>query len=114
MSTSDNLRDTLGGRWQAGTGAGAPLFDPVLGIELARVDSTGLDLIAGFDFAREQGGRALRAMGYRPRRLELACRRPVDVVVLAEGADGLDVRGLLALLRSARRAPGGTAVKSIT
>jgi len=42
------LSNYLGGRWQAGTGAGTPLFDPVLGTELVRVDATGLDLAAGF------------------------------------------------------------------
>ena len=61
------LSNYLGGRWQPGTGAGTPLFDPVLGAELVRVDATGLDLAAGFDFAREHGGVALRAMTYRER-----------------------------------------------
>lgn len=61
------LSNYLGGRWQAGTGAGTPLFDPVLGTELVRVDVTGMDLAAGFDFAREQGGAALRALTYRER-----------------------------------------------
>lgn len=61
------LSNYLGGRWQAGTGAGTPLFDPVLGTELVRVDATGMDLAAGFDFAREQGGAALRALTYRAR-----------------------------------------------
>ncbi len=61
------LSNYLGGRWQAGSGAGTPLFDPVLGTELVRVDATGLDLPGGFAFARGQGGRALRALGYRQR-----------------------------------------------
>lgn len=61
------LSNYIGGRWQAGTGAGTPLLDPVLGTELVRVDATGLDLAAGFDFAREQGGTALRALTYRER-----------------------------------------------
>jgi 3,4-dehydroadipyl-CoA semialdehyde dehydrogenase len=69
---SDHLDNHLGGRWVHGTGAGAPLFDPVLGTELARVDATGLDLAAGFAFAREQGGNALRAMTYRQRAAMLA------------------------------------------
>ena len=64
---SELLLNHLAGRWIAGTGAGTPLFDPVLGNELARVDATGLELDAGFDFAREQGGAALRAMTYRQR-----------------------------------------------
>ncbi|SOZ66146.1 Aldehyde dehydrogenase [Cupriavidus taiwanensis] len=61
------LSNYLGGTWQAGSGAGTPLFDPVLGNELVRVDATGLDLAAGFTFAREQGGAALRALTYRQR-----------------------------------------------
>src|SRR5690606_40826545 len=61
------LPNFLAGRWQAGTGAGTALVDPVLGTELARVDATGLDLPAGFAFAREQAGAALRALTYRQR-----------------------------------------------
>lgn len=61
------LHNHLGGRWAAGTGAGTALFDPVLGTELVRVDATGLDLSAGFAFARDQGGAALRALTYRQR-----------------------------------------------
>lgn len=61
------LPNHLGGRWQAGRGAGTALVDPVLGHELVRVDAGGLDLKAGFAFARDQGGAALRAMTYRAR-----------------------------------------------
>ena len=61
------LSNYLGGRWHAGSGAGTALFDPVLGNELVRVDATGLDLGAGFAFARAQGGAALRALTYRQR-----------------------------------------------
>ncbi|MDE2297086.1 MAG: aldehyde dehydrogenase family protein, partial [Burkholderiales bacterium] len=64
---TEKLDNLMGGRWVAGTGAGTPLFDPVLGTELVRVDATGLDLRAGFAYAREQGGAALRAMSYRER-----------------------------------------------
>ena len=66
------LSNFLGGRWQAGAGAGTALVDPVLGTELVRVDATGLDLAAGFAFAREQGGAALRALSYRERAALLA------------------------------------------
>jgi 3,4-dehydroadipyl-CoA semialdehyde dehydrogenase len=69
---SELLKNHLGGRWVAGTGAGTPLFDPVLGEEVARVDATGLDLRAGFAFARETGGAALRALTYRERAAMLA------------------------------------------
>lgn len=67
MTTSSLLPNFLGGQWQTGTGTGTPLFDPVLGTELARVSSAGLDLAAGFRFAREEGGRALRALSYGER-----------------------------------------------
>ncbi|MDZ4101626.1 MAG: 3,4-dehydroadipyl-CoA semialdehyde dehydrogenase [Hydrogenophaga sp.] len=67
MTTTPLLPNHLGGQWLTGTGAGTPLFDPVLGTELARVSSTGLDLAAGFAFAREQGGAALRALSYLER-----------------------------------------------
>lgn len=66
------LSNYLGGRWQAGTGAGTALIDPVLGTELVRVDATGLDLAAGFAYAREAGGAALRALSYRERAALLA------------------------------------------
>jgi 3,4-dehydroadipyl-CoA semialdehyde dehydrogenase len=61
------LSNYMAGRWQAGTGAGTVLLDPVLGTELVRVDATGLDLTAAFDYARQTGGRALRALSYRQR-----------------------------------------------
>ncbi|MDE2604642.1 MAG: 3,4-dehydroadipyl-CoA semialdehyde dehydrogenase [Burkholderiales bacterium] len=69
---SQLLLNHLAGRSQAGSGAGTPLLDPVLGTELARVDATGLDLAAGFAFAREQAGPALRALTYAQRGALLA------------------------------------------
>lgn len=66
------LSNYAAGRWQAGTGHGTPLFDPVLGNELVRVDATGLDLAEAFSFARQQGGAALRALTYRERAALLA------------------------------------------
>jgi 3,4-dehydroadipyl-CoA semialdehyde dehydrogenase len=66
------LSNYLAGRWQAGAGPGAVLRDPVLGTELARVESAGLDLAEGFAFARERGGAALRALTYRERAALLA------------------------------------------
>ena len=69
---SELLSNHLGGAWVAGRGDGVPLFDPVLGTELVRVDATGLDLAAGFAFAREQGGAALRALTYCERAERLA------------------------------------------
>jgi 3,4-dehydroadipyl-CoA semialdehyde dehydrogenase len=69
---SELLSNYLAGRWQTGRGVGAALLDPVLGTELVRVDASGLDLAAGFDFARTQGGAALRALTYRERGALLA------------------------------------------
>lgn len=66
MST-ELLANYLGGQWHAGQGTGTVLYDPVLGHELVRVDASGLDLAAGFEFARSHAGAALRAMTYRER-----------------------------------------------
>ena len=74
---SELLSNFISDRWQAGTGAGTPLFDPVLGHELARVDASGLDLPGAFDFARAQGGAALRALSYRERAAMLAAAAKV-------------------------------------
>lgn len=61
------LPNFLAGRWQTGQGPGTALFDPVLGTELVRVDAGGLDLEAGFAYARDEGAAALRALTYRQR-----------------------------------------------
>jgi len=65
--TTQLLPNYAAGRWQTGTGAGTPLFDPVLGTELVRVSNAGMDLKEAFAFAREQGGKALRALSYKQR-----------------------------------------------
>ena len=70
--TTQRLENFVAGRWQAGTGTGTPLFDPVLGTELCRVDAAGLDLAEAFRFAREAGGAALRALTYAQRAALLA------------------------------------------
>ncbi|WP_244789227.1 3,4-dehydroadipyl-CoA semialdehyde dehydrogenase [Cupriavidus pauculus] len=66
------LPNYLGGQWQVGKGSGTPLLDPVLGHELVRVSSEGLDLASGFSFARDVGGEALRKLTYRARAVMLA------------------------------------------
>ncbi len=64
---TDLLPNYLAGQWQFGNAFGTTLTDPVTGQELVRVDATGLDLAAGFKFAREQGGASLRALSYAQR-----------------------------------------------
>jgi 3,4-dehydroadipyl-CoA semialdehyde dehydrogenase len=64
---SELLANYVSGRWIEGNGPGTPLFDPVQGDELVRVDRGGIDLPAAFDFARRTGGRALRALTYGER-----------------------------------------------
>ena len=59
---SELLANFVTGQWQTGQGPGTPLLDPVLGTELVRVSSAGIDLRAAFDFARNTGGPALRAL----------------------------------------------------
>jgi 3,4-dehydroadipyl-CoA semialdehyde dehydrogenase len=71
------LSNYLSGTWQNGTGTGTTLVDPVLGTELVRVDATGLDLTAGFAFARDVGGPALRALTYAQRAAMLAAANKV-------------------------------------
>ena len=70
--TTALLPNFTAGQWTLGTGPGTPLFDPVLGTELVRVDATGLDLPEAFRFARDIGGAALRALTYHQRAALLA------------------------------------------
>jgi 3,4-dehydroadipyl-CoA semialdehyde dehydrogenase len=61
------LPNYLADRWTEGAGAGVPLVDPVTGDELARISSDGADLKNAMEFARSQGGPALRELSYAQR-----------------------------------------------
>ena len=61
------LPNYVSGKWVEGAGPGEPLVDPVTGDELARISSQGLDLSAALEFARSQGGPALRQLTYAQR-----------------------------------------------
>jgi 3,4-dehydroadipyl-CoA semialdehyde dehydrogenase len=61
------LGNYVAGEWREGTGAGEPLADPVTGDELARISSQGVDVRAALEFARGQGGPALRQLSYAQR-----------------------------------------------
>ena len=81
------LANHVAGRWQTGGGPGSVLRDPVLGVELVRVDATGLDLGAAFAFARDTGGKALRALSYARRASLLAERLSGRVALWRESGD---------------------------
>ncbi|MBV9497528.1 MAG: 3,4-dehydroadipyl-CoA semialdehyde dehydrogenase [Acidobacteria bacterium] len=61
------LENYVSGKWKSGQGDGEPLLDPVLGNELARVSTKGIDMGAALDYARRVGGPALRAMTFAER-----------------------------------------------
>jgi len=61
------LANYVQGRWQEGSGDGTVLVDPVLGTPLVAVCAQGVDMAAAYDFAREQGGVALRKLSYAER-----------------------------------------------
>jgi 3,4-dehydroadipyl-CoA semialdehyde dehydrogenase len=61
------LENYVGGRWQAGNGAGRPLHNPVNGEVVGHADATGIDVAAALTYARETGGAALRALTFAER-----------------------------------------------
>jgi 3,4-dehydroadipyl-CoA semialdehyde dehydrogenase len=61
------LPNYVAGQWKEGSGAGEPLFDPVTGEELVRISSQSVDVETALEFARSQGGGALRQLTYRER-----------------------------------------------
>jgi 3,4-dehydroadipyl-CoA semialdehyde dehydrogenase len=61
------LRNYVGGTWSLGAGPGQALVDPVLGTEVARASSEGVDFRAAFAHARRAGGEALRALSFAER-----------------------------------------------
>lgn len=62
-----NLANYVCGEWKTGSGPGEALVDPVTGDELARISSLGVDVKGALEFARTEGGTALRALTYRQR-----------------------------------------------
>lgn len=61
------LPNYVSGQWKEGAGEGEPLIDPVTGDELTRISSQGVDVGAALDFARREGGPALRQLTYTQR-----------------------------------------------
>lgn len=67
MSTVERIESYVEGRWDAGKGEGAALINPSTEAEVARADTSGIDMGAALDFARRQGGPALRALTFKAR-----------------------------------------------
>src|SRR5437879_1672174 len=67
ISSVEKLESYLGGRWSRGDGVETELVDPVSGEILASVSARGLDLDAALQFARKQGGAALRSLSFAER-----------------------------------------------
>lgn len=61
------LASYVGGDWAEGAGEGVALTDPVLGDELARASSEGIDIGAAMDHGRKTGGPALRRLSFAER-----------------------------------------------
>ncbi|HET8727489.1 MAG TPA: 3,4-dehydroadipyl-CoA semialdehyde dehydrogenase [Alphaproteobacteria bacterium] len=61
------LKNFVCGRWLEGAGPGQALVDPVLGTEIARASTEGLDFAAALDHARDVGGPALRRLSFAER-----------------------------------------------
>ncbi|MCC7385564.1 MAG: 3,4-dehydroadipyl-CoA semialdehyde dehydrogenase [Deltaproteobacteria bacterium] len=66
MST-ERIQSYVGGVWHPGMGEGAPLVNPTTEAELARADTSGVDMALALTFARREGGGALRAMTFAQR-----------------------------------------------
>lgn len=61
------LKSYLCGEWQEGEGGGEPLQNPATEEVLAHASADGLDRKAALDFARAEGGPALRALTFKQR-----------------------------------------------
>jgi oxepin-CoA hydrolase/3-oxo-5,6-dehydrosuberyl-CoA semialdehyde dehydrogenase len=65
--TAPMLESYVAGRWFAADDDGAPIADAVTGETVVRVSSTGLDVDAMLDHARQVGGPALRELTFHQR-----------------------------------------------
>ncbi len=74
------LESYAAGRWFAAADEGTALADAVTGAPVARISSTGLDVAAMVDHAREVGGPALRSLSFQQR---AAILRDLGVGLLA-------------------------------
>jgi oxepin-CoA hydrolase / 3-oxo-5,6-dehydrosuberyl-CoA semialdehyde dehydrogenase len=68
IKTTDNY---ILGKWISGDGAGVPQYDAISGMHVFNASSEGLDYDAILQFARKNGGPALRKMTFQERGLML-------------------------------------------
>jgi oxepin-CoA hydrolase/3-oxo-5,6-dehydrosuberyl-CoA semialdehyde dehydrogenase len=61
------LSSYVSGAWHAPADEGAPLYDAVTGVEIARISSSGVDFGAALDHGRRIGGPVLREMTFHQR-----------------------------------------------
>ncbi len=61
------LPSYVAGRWHTASDGFVEIHDPATEEEIARVSSVGIDFAEALEFAREHGGRALRAMSFGER-----------------------------------------------
>src|SRR5690349_18814967 len=78
------LPNFVAGRWIDAQHPGQPLIDPVLGNEVARVSSQGIDYAAALRYGRDVGGAALRELSYGQRAVLLG--RIADVLTANKDA----------------------------
>ena len=65
------LKSYAYGQWMLGEGEGKALADAATGRSVALIDSSGIEFAAMLDYARNQGGPALRSMSFHHRALML-------------------------------------------
>ena len=63
----EQLTSYLSGKWQAGEGEGATLYDPTTEAAVARASTSGLDFGAALTYAREVGGANLHDLTFAQR-----------------------------------------------
>ena len=61
------LQSHVAGQWLAGSGEARPLYDPSTEAVLGEVRQDGIDFASALQHARQQGGPALRALGFHAR-----------------------------------------------
>jgi len=67
MTTVETIESHVEGAWATGKGQAAKLFNPTTEGEVATADTAGIDMGKALAYARETGGKALRALTFKDR-----------------------------------------------